>query len=288
MAHDSITSAQERGARRLQQSLHHVLAGVALGSMIETIFDDTTCEGGLGDIDHATMVLIEETPSMIAGLASLLDEVRAGLRDARVRRFPQAWARLTSCQRQLAVLTGREMPDIPHWPSYLSPHERRFRTVIAPEPYSPALMDGPVVFVAGGITSCPDWQADVTAALADDHVVVLNPRRPSFDLTDPDATVEQVQWEYDHRTHDALAYMLFWFPAADSHQPIAMLELGDALARTDLPIIVGADPHFPRYRDVVLQCRAARPSLTVHADLGDVVTEMQQLLRWPSTMLDTK
>lgn len=59
-----------------------------------------------------------------------------------------------------------------------------------------------------------------------------------------------------------------------------MLELGDALARRDLPIVVGAHTGFARHLDVVLQCRAARPSLTVHTDLDDVINELQGLLRW--------
>jgi hypothetical protein len=195
--------------------------------------------------------------------------VGAGLRDARIQRYPRAWATLTACHRQLAAISGGEPPDIPSQASYLSPRERRrFRTWSPPSRTFRPCWTGPAVFMAGGITGCPDFQSQVTAALADDHVVLFNPRRSRFDLTDPDATAEQVQWEYDHRTHDALAYMLFWFPAADSPQPIAMLELGDALARADLPIVVGADRGFPRYRDVVLQCRAARPALTVHTDLA--------------------
>jgi hypothetical protein len=47
----------------------------------------------------------------------------------------------------------------------------------APNSYQPASGDGPSVFLAGGITGCPDWQRDARALLDAAPVVVLNPRR---------------------------------------------------------------------------------------------------------------
>jgi hypothetical protein len=35
----------------------------------------------------------------------------------------------------------------------------------------------PAVFLAGGITGCPDWQAELVRMLADVPVALLNPRR---------------------------------------------------------------------------------------------------------------
>ncbi|MFD7161581.1 hypothetical protein ACFV9C_43840 [Kribbella sp. NPDC059898] len=117
-----------------------------------------------------------------------------------------------------------------------------------------------------------------------DPVVVLNPRRSEFDLASPEATAEQIGWEVANRKHPRLSYMLFWFPASNSVQPISLLELGAALARPELPIVIGAAPGYLRRTDVVLQCRSERPDLVVHDQLSDTITELRALLNWtPAT-----
>lgn len=238
----------------------------------------TADSAGMGDIDHAEMVLTEVTPVLVARHAVLLAEVRAGLGDARVQRRKAAWDRLVPCLDALAGLSGAELPPISAAAPY--PPTVTFRAIVAPEPLTSRLSDGPVVFLAGGITDCPDWQATAIEALAHDHVVLLNPRRPTFDAADPAAADVQVRWEYGHRWHEQLSFMLFWFPASPSVQPIAMLELGEALARPELPIVVGAEPNYPRYQDLVRQCGAARPNLVVRNTLRDVVVDLQTMLRW--------
>lgn len=45
----------------------------------------------------------------------------------------------------------------------------------------------PSVFLAGGITDCPDWQDEATRLFADMDVAVLNPRRENFPIHDPNA-----------------------------------------------------------------------------------------------------
>ena len=67
-------------------------------------------------------------------------------------------------------------------------------------------------FLAGGITKCPDWQAEVIKEIlrldeedranndevATDYTLVLfNPRRENFPINDPDASRNQIQWEFD-------------------------------------------------------------------------------------------
>ena len=37
-----------------------------------------------------------------------------------------------------------------------------------------------VSFIAGGITNCPDWQADIVEMLKDTDLTLLNPRRADF------------------------------------------------------------------------------------------------------------
>lgn len=81
------------------------------------------------------------------------------------------------------------------------------------------------------------------------------------------------------RRHPHLSLMLFWFPASESSQPIALLELGEAFARPALPLVVGAAPGYPRYQDVLLQTRCARPHQTVYATLTEVIHATQRHLR---------
>lgn len=54
------------------------------------------------------------------------------------------------------------------------------------------------VFLAGGITGCPDWQAAVVRMVGDANVVLLNPRRENFPMDDPKASLDQILWEHDH------------------------------------------------------------------------------------------
>ncbi|SBW27984.1 hypothetical protein FDG2_5489 [Candidatus Protofrankia californiensis] len=145
-----------------------------------------------------------------------------------------------------------------------------------------------MTFLAGGITGCPDWQQDATALLAPYDVIVLNPRRASYDGSDPDAADMQVRWEYTHRRHPALAAILFWFPPSAMTQPIALLELGEMFARPAVPIVVGADPGYVRRTDVVLQCRYARPEVTIHSTLVDTVAALITTMGWCRASEETR
>lgn len=68
------------------------------------------------------------------------------------------------------------------------------------------------IFLAGGISNCPDWQGEVAEELAQNtNAVIYNPRRDDFDMTAyADISRAQIKWEYH-----ALRYSqvnLFWFP----------------------------------------------------------------------------
>jgi len=82
----------------------------------------------------------------------------------------------------------------------------------------------PAVFLAGGITNCPDWQSDVLLQLEEEprlqdiNFSVLNPRRKDFDTSVTDAAEKQIEWEWNAlRTVDI---RLFWFPSCDSAQTV--------------------------------------------------------------------
>ncbi|MCF3105444.1 nucleoside 2-deoxyribosyltransferase domain-containing protein [Streptomyces roseoverticillatus] len=140
------------------------------------------------------------------------------------------------------------------------------RHVRSPDRYDGS---GPAVFLAGGITGCPDWQTRAALRLraAGVTATILNPRRPDFPEGDPAASRQQIAWEYQH-LHRA-DVVLFWF-CAESIQPIALYELGAHAAR-GTKIAVGTHPDYERRLDITEQLRHARPDVEIHASLADTV-----------------
>ncbi|WP_062215711.1 nucleoside 2-deoxyribosyltransferase domain-containing protein [Streptomyces sp. NBRC 109706] len=138
--------------------------------------------------------------------------------------------------------------------------------VEAPTPAGAGM--GVSVFLAGGVTHCPDWQRVAARELLAAGLTVFNPRRREFPIDDPAQTPVQIAWEYRHL--QVADMILFWFPPCDAAlttQPISMYELGFAAA-SGRRMVVGADPGYPRVADVYTQLAHARPELTIHATLG--------------------
>lgn len=88
----------------------------------------------------------------------------------------------------------------------------------------------PSVFLAGSIEmgTAIEWQAQVTDALRDLDIIVLNPRREAWDATWPQTIDfapfrEQVEWELEAQENADL--VIFYF-APETRAPITLLELG--------------------------------------------------------------
>lgn len=140
----------------------------------------------------------------------------------------------------------------------------------APNSY-PANAD---LFLGGGITNCPDWQADVVKMLEGTDLVVLNPRRSSAftgDIAD-----EQIRWEYEALR--AVKTVLFWFPQA-TLCPITLFELGVFSQRKDTRLIVGTHPDYARRFDVQVQMELSRPEVAIHDNIEDMVSEYLSVLQ---------
>lgn len=137
------------------------------------------------------------------------------------------------------------------------------RYIESPEIYESG---GKSIFLAGGITNCPDWQQDIVSMLRDTDLTLLNPRRENFPIHDPNAALAQITWEYEHlRKANAI---LFWFPR-ETLCPIVLYELG-AWNMTKKPIFVGVHPEYKRRPDVEIQTQLARPSIEVVYSLQDL------------------
>jgi hypothetical protein len=129
----------------------------------------------------------------------------------------------------------------------------------------------PTVFLAGGITGCPDWQEEISGFLKEVPVVLLNPRRKNFPINDKNASNEQIRWEFKHlRYADAI---LFYFPC-ETLCPIALYELG-AWSMINKPIFIGVHNKYARKTDIEIQTSLVRPGMSICYSLSDLAHEVR-------------
>lgn len=147
------------------------------------------------------------------------------------------------------------------------------------------------VFLAGGITGCPNWQAEAILCIRErlPEWDILNPRRDDFDINDPSIARQQIEWEFDML--DRATAIMFWFPK-ESLCPIALYELGFYLSRFqkvenlwEVPIVIGCDPGYSRLFDVQVQYELATASMTrrgfdkptIFSTIEDTVGELHRV-----------
>ncbi len=110
--------------------------------------------------------------------------------------------------------------------------------------------DDKVVFLAGGISNCPDWQKDAVEHLQYTNLVVINPRRKFYDSSDEEARI-QIEWEHKYLVMADI--ILFWFPK-ETLCPITLFEYGKYLV-SKKPLVVGVHPDYKRRLDIQVQTR---------------------------------
>lgn len=129
------------------------------------------------------------------------------------------------------------------------------------------------LFLAGGITGCPDWQQEMRKGLKDTELVIINPRRKDFPIDDPNAAEAQITWEHKYlRYADAVS---FWFPC-ETLCPIVLYELG-AWSMGFKAIFVGVHPDYKRRQDVLIQTKLVRPRVEVVDNVEGLVG---QIIGW--------
>ena len=131
-------------------------------------------------------------------------------------------------------------------------------------------LDSKSIFLAGGITDCPDWQSKMVEFLKGTNYILLNPRRENFPIDNPDASLKQITWE-----HHALRYadlILFWFPK-ETLCPIVLYELG-AWTMTHKPLCVGVDSGYKRRQDVEIQTQLVRPNIKIASTLTELANQV--------------
>ena len=132
------------------------------------------------------------------------------------------------------------------------------------------------LFMAGGITGCPDWQESFKALLSDEgSLVLVNPRREMFDITDPTMSDQQIKWEHIHL--EQCQGVSFWFPE-ETLCPITLYELGK-IAMSNKVMFVGTHPNYKRRFDVIKQLQLVRPEIKVTDNLVDLAKTVSNYLR---------
>lgn len=140
----------------------------------------------------------------------------------------------------------------------------RVRVVRAPDPWVNPDPGEVLVFLAGGIVGCADWQAAAAQQLAlIPHlgaVLVYNPRRAApFAAGDEAAHAAQGAWEF--QALDRAQVISVWFPA-EGVCAGSLYELGRHLAlrvrdRQSHLLAVGVDPGYRYARKVAAQVALA-------------------------------
>lgn len=107
----------------------------------------------------------------------------------------------------------------------------------------------PILFMAGGITDCWDWQGELVRELErlETPVIAVNPRRENFPMDNQTAGEHQIRWE--HRMLEKADIVSFWFPK-ETLCPITLFELGKYL---DHEPIIGTEYGYKRAMDVRVQ-----------------------------------
>lgn len=134
------------------------------------------------------------------------------------------------------------------------------------------------LFLAGGITNCPDWQKEFVGLLDSlwVNLVVFNPRRKNFPIDDPNASKEQITWEFKHfKEADMIS---FWF-SRGSLNPIVLFELGKWLVQKKKPIFIGIDPEYKRKQDVEIQTFLEREDIEIVYSLDDLAYQIRDYLK---------
>jgi hypothetical protein len=120
----------------------------------------------------------------------------------------------------------------------------------------------PVVFLAGGITGCPDWQTELIDLIEPEldpnqPYILANPRRLVWDMNSD--SNDQIAWEY--MWLDRADIISFWFPH-ETLCPITLYELADVTRRVmidqdsqgdRLELVVGAHSDYQRRYDIEKQ-----------------------------------
>lgn len=159
-------------------------------------------------------------------------------------------------------------------------------TVLKPPTPLPHTLSQPSVFLAGSIEMgrAELWQDAVAAALRDQPLTILNPRRDDWDASWEQSSVNpqfvaQVTWELDAQERADLIAMYF---APETYAPITLLELG--LFAASGKLLVCCPPGYWRKGNVGVVCaRYDIPQVPTLTELCGAITTWSARRRGATT-----
>jgi hypothetical protein len=133
------------------------------------------------------------------------------------------------------------------------------------------------IFLAGGISNCPDWQSFMIEILSQsfvsEYLTLYNPRRSHINLNDTNIAQQQIQWEYEHLKKSDI--ILFWFPK-ESVCPISLFECGRWTGDAGKTVFVGVDTDYVRKFDIEEQMKLVRPKMIVVDSLVELSEQVKR------------
>ena len=148
--------------------------------------------------------------------------------------------------------------------------------LIKPPKYTPVKDWHNTIFLAGGISNCPNWQNIAVDLLQETSLTIINPRNDNYSDS-PESAEAQIKWEYYYITRAEI--VLFWFPQ-DTLCPITLFEYGRALVGKQR-LYVGNHPGYQRKLDLKIQTRLERPELVIHHNLYSLLDDV--ITNYPKT-----
>jgi hypothetical protein len=146
------------------------------------------------------------------------------------------------------------------------------------KPPDPLIMDAsaPMVFLAGSIEMgrAGNWQAQMELSLADQDIVILNPRRDDWDTSWVQSIHhrqfrEQVEWELAGLERSSVVAMYF---EPSTKAPITLLELG-LMARSGRLVVCCPEGYWRR-GNVEIVC--GRYDVPLLATMSELVEEIRR------------
>jgi hypothetical protein len=138
-------------------------------------------------------------------------------------------------------------------------------------------LKGKSIFLAGGISDCPDWQKPLSERILNTipDLTVINPRRNDWGFTGKADKESEIQIRWEHRYLRQADAIMFWFPK-ETLCPITLFELGAALNMypNTTKIFIGCEPGYQRDFDVRIQT-----SLLTDLRIVDNLDELYEQIR---------
>jgi len=135
------------------------------------------------------------------------------------------------------------------------------------------------VYLAGGITGCPNWQQQATEYLKDLPIALFNPRRKEWAIVEEEGIHEQISWEFEIMKNADV--IIFYFPM-ETLCPIALYELGRynvlSMAPQGPKLFIATHPEYERRLDLQIQTHLAN-SETVHDNLYVALHEAEKFIK---------